>query len=157
MKFSILLKYFFFIFLTTFLYSCGVEYGTNGLAPTLNDPVEKIFADEINYMPAEIKMEFFNESYRSISATYGENSEIFFQIILITSDISAKDVLIEHFMPYFEDANFVRKNVNGLYAVCKKDDKEIATWFQDDCAFLMIAHKNYVELAIENSFYLTFK
>lgn len=141
-----------------FLFGCAVEYKPNGEIPNEDDPVEMIFSDSIGNMGSNIKLEFMNDSCRSISATYGDNNEIYYQIILVENDVVAtKECIEKEFMPLFEDYRNVKKNKDGFYAFASDDFYDIATWYKKNYVFLLKVKKEYVEKAVSGSYFLKFK
>ena len=148
-----------FLFLFTILIiGCSIEYKPNGKIPNEDDSVDAIFSDSIGDLKANVKLEFLNDSCRSISASYGENNEIFLQIILVENDyISSKNCLEKKIMPLFENYKGVKKNKNEFYATASDENYEIATWFVDNYVFYMKIKKEYVEKVVANSYFLEFK
>lgn len=136
---------------------CSEEYKPNGIIPSEDDPVEMIFIDTVAGMAGDIKLEFVNDSCRSISASYGEDNQIFYQIILVNEDmIDTKECLEEKIMPLFNDFSKVNSNKDGFYAFASDDNYEMVTWYDENYIFLMKAQKNYLEMAVLNSFFLQY-
>jgi hypothetical protein len=150
-------KIFYILIFPFFLVGCAEEYKPNGIIPYEDDPVEMIFIDTIAGMAGDIKLEFVNDSSRSISASYGDNNEIFYQIILVNEDmVQTKDCLEEKIMPLFDEFSKIKNNKEGFYAFASDDSLEMVTWYDENYIFLMKAQKEYLELAVLNSFFLKY-
>ena len=152
------MKKIFYVFLFPFfLVGCAEEYKPNGVIPFEDDPVEMIFVDTIAGMAGDIKLEFLNDSCRSISASYGDDDEIFYQLILVNEDeIHTKDCLEEKIMPLFDEFSKINSNKEGFYAFASDDIYEMVTWYDDEYVFLMKSKIEYLELAVLNSFFLKY-
>ena len=151
-------KYFYVFVFALIMIGCSQEYKPNGNYPEEDDPIDYIFYDTISGMQANVKLEFMTDSCRSISATYGENQEIFYQIIMVNEDIyDIKQCMKETLLPLFEKYKRVKKNKNSFDFFVSNDTIDMAIWHEKNYIFFMIARSDYVEDAVYNSYFLEFK
>lgn len=151
-------KYLFLLTSTFLLLGCAEEYKPNGHTPENDASIEMFFADTVSGMPANVKLEFINDDAKSISATYGDNNEIFYQVILVEGgNLTAKEALEEYFSPIFNNYEKVKYNKEGFSSFVRNDTIEMATWFVGDYAFLMKCKIDYLDAAIIGSYFLEYK
>ncbi len=152
-------KYLFIlIFLSIFLHSCSIDYSPNGNFPDENAGIEEIFPDTILDMAATIKLEFYNDTCRSISATYGDSSEIYYQLVLVNETMSStENCLNKYILPKFKEYRRVKKNHNNFYAFGSNDVSESCAWIQYQYVFYMRCKNDYIKPAVNNSNYLILK
>ncbi|MBN2890995.1 MAG: hypothetical protein JXL97_03935 [Bacteroidales bacterium] len=149
------MRKFLYLLLTSFVFfGCAEEYKPNGVVPGEDDPIELIFADSIAGMGASVKLEFNEDDCRSISASYGDNNEIYYQIIIVDQG-SSKNCLEEKIIPKF-DGFKIKKNKEGFDAFATTDTIEMAAWHEDEYVFFMKVHKEYVSDAVLNCYFLKF-
>jgi len=136
--------------------ACSVDYKPNGVIPNEDDPIENIFPESINEMQSKVQLEFMNDSCRSISASYGDNDIIYYQIILVNEDFyDAKKCAEDYILPKFEKSGNFKTNYKGFLYYSSDETIEMSAWYIENYVFLMKTHIDYLELAIENNYYLT--
>jgi len=135
------------------LYGCENEYQPSDYVPMADSGIEDFFPDTISGFKANIKFDFFNDTCKSISATYGDNEEIKIQIILVDEQFATiKTCIKDYIMPNFENYK-VKKNYNGFYAYASDDVNYLYTWEQDIYAIYIKCSSEYMEaVAIETPY-----
>ena len=76
-------KFYVYLIVIIFFVGCSPEFKPSGDIPDLESTIDEIFVDTIDNMVANIKLDFVNDSCRSISALYGDEDNIYYQIIWV--------------------------------------------------------------------------
>ncbi len=146
------------IILFFFLYGCKIEYKPTSYIPKNEAGIEEVFPDSISNLKGNIKFEFMNDSCKSISATYGENKDIYVQIFLVNYEVcSNEDCIEDYVMPYFDDFKKVRNYVNGFYATTSDDNYSLFTWDNADFVFFISCKNELLENFVYETEYITLK
>lgn len=147
-----------FLFSIFILVSCSTEFRPSGEIPDLESSIDEIFMDSINGMAANIKLEFASDSCRSISALYGDNKNIFYQLIWVNKEkFSPNKCLNEYILPKYKSFKRVAKNKNNFNLFAQNDSIISVAWIEHEYVFFMTCKKDFIDIAVENSKFLKFK
>jgi hypothetical protein len=151
-------KIFFIGAIVIFVSSCSTEFKPSGKIPNPNGSINELFADSIAGMQANIKLDFVNKNCKSVSATYGENKNIFFQVIWLTNKkFSSKDCIEKYVLKEFKPFKKIKKNKNNFDYYAQNDSLIAASWHKKDFVFFTIFYKRYLDEFVMNNKYLKFK
>jgi hypothetical protein len=142
-----------FLLISTLFIACSPDFEPNNSYPDLEDDISYIFYDTIAQMPANIKLEFVNDECRSISATYGEDNEIYFQIIYAES-ISTKKCLKDSILPKFKEFEKIKKHKYGFDIYAENDNITAFAWRKKDFVFYLRSTNEYLEQACDYNYFL---
>lgn len=147
-----------FVLFTFILFGCSTEFKPSGEIPDLESSIDDIFMDSINGMAANIKLEFASDSCKSISALYGDNKDIFYQLIWVNKEITTPNkCLNQYIFPKFKSFNRISKNKNNFNFFAQNDSLISVSWIEHEYVFFMTCKKDLIDIAVSNSKYLKFK
>ncbi len=151
-------KYYLSLFILFLLAGCSTEFKPSKNLPSLDSPINEIFADSINNMNANIKFEFENDSCKSISATYGDDNDIYYQIIWIDKDLTnAKKCMKLYIYPKFKKYRRVLKKRKNFDLYAENDSDIAVSWINKQYIFFMSCKKRDLNDAVSYSNFLYFK
>ena len=151
-------KIIFFLILSIIFISCKQEFEPSTVSPSLDSKIEDIFDDSIAGMPAQIKLEYLSDNYKSISATYGDNSEIFLQITWFNTDYTTRKTCFNKFIKSkFQSFKTVKKNKNNFDYFAENDSLYAVSWHINDFIIFSKFQKKYLDNFVINCKYLNYR
>ncbi len=139
--------------LIIFLASCQPDYEPSGDYPDIDDDISYIFWDTIAEMPAEIRLEYITDDCRSISASYGQNNEIYFQIIY-AENISTKKCLKDSIARKFNEFDKIKKHKYNFDFYAENDTITAFAWRKNDFVFFLRCRNEYLDDACQSNYFL---
>ncbi|MBN2662260.1 MAG: hypothetical protein JXR68_01310 [Bacteroidales bacterium] len=148
----------YFIVVLVFIVSCSDEYQPGNYYPDVDGGIEEVFPDSIAGLKSNTKFDFMNDSCKSISATYGDKSDIYIQILLVDFDYSSpKECISNYIMPQFKEFAKIKKNYNEFQVTASNDDFNAFTWYEDEFVFFLKCHNKYLDAIVRETSYLKYK
>lgn len=147
-----------FLFSIFILVSCSAEFRPSGRTPDLESSINEIFLDSLKGMAANIKLEFSSDSCKSISASYGDKVNIFYQLIWVNKEITSPNkCLNEYILPKYKLFKRIRKNKDNFALFAQNDSIISVAWIEHEYVFFMSCKKDWIDIAVGKSNYLEFK
>jgi len=138
--------------------SCSDEFQPSSFVPDIDGGIEEVFPDSISGFKSNTRFDFMNDSCKAISATYGDNDDIYIQILLVDKYYaSIQECISDYIMPYFGDFDKIKKDYNNFSVTASDDIFSAFTWSNDEFIFFLRCKEQYLDAIVNETSYIKYK